>query len=266
MQLSKLGTVGKYVKRLILLFLIIDAVFLLATHLTFFLEYIIETTLIGIPIWLGFGFISPKVLTILLSLSRNLRRNACLIEPKVLLEESGRLEKFFIALDSTVTPTLFLFGILNVIVNHFMFILGYGMLLFMVLTTFVTGVIFSPMYVLRDSGLLIIDIDKRAIEPLGRASNNYLRGISGISAFLGFLYTVFIQSFDVYATLMVLMAVVTIIYPPIVVILVIYMHKHSSFVRKLNILLGEKFPKCRITIELDVEGEGKIVIKQGNQS
>ena len=262
MQLSKLGTAGRYIERLILIFLIINAIFLLATHLTFFLEYIIETTLLGIPIWLGFGFISPRVLTVILSLSRSIRRKACLIEPKNLLEQSSKLEKFFASLDLTVTPTLFLFGLLNVIVNHFMFILGYGMLFFMVLTTFVTGVIFPPIYILRDSGLLVIDTDKRTIEPLGRASNNYLRGISGISAFLGFLYTVFIQSFDVYATLMVLMAVITIIYPPIVVILTIYIYKHHSFVKKLNNLLANKFPKCKITIELNIEGEGKIEIKQ----
>jgi len=118
--------------------------------------------------------------------------------------------------------------------------------------------------VLRDSGLVTIDVDKRSIQPLGRSSNSYLRGLSGISAFLGFLYTVFIQSFDVYATLLVFMAVMTVLYPPIVVILAVYMHKHNSFVRKLNTLLSQKFSRCKIIIEFNIEGEGEIVFRENN--
>ncbi|MGQ4891273.1 MAG: hypothetical protein ACP6IP_02175 [Candidatus Njordarchaeia archaeon] len=48
----KLTSIWRAAKRAILLFLIADAIFLLATHLTFFVEYIVETILIGIPVWL----------------------------------------------------------------------------------------------------------------------------------------------------------------------------------------------------------------------
>ena len=259
--MSKFWWTVNVIKRSFLLFLFTYALFLLTTQFTILFEYVVETIALGVPLWLAFGFISPRLLIFSSNLPLGINKRMCLMGPSHTFNNAKILNKFLTSLDLTVTPTLFLFGVLNVILNYFFFMLGYGITLFVVLITFVTGAIFPPILILRDSGLIIIDTDRRTIQPLGRAVNNYLRGISGISALLGFFYTIFTLSFNIFATIEIIMAVITIVYPPMVAILFTYMFKHPQFVEKLNRNLSKKVPNCKVTVEFIRDSTGKIEIK-----
>ncbi|MCD6483925.1 MAG: hypothetical protein J7L47_02300 [Candidatus Odinarchaeota archaeon] len=243
------------IARAILVFLIVDSTFLLATHMSSFVPYVVETIIIGVPVWLIFGALAPKIIT------SALRKNSSEHPGGLYLLDSLQKEKprktralFAMALDYSISPTLFMFGVLNVIVNHFSFVLSsYGTLLFMFLLTFGLGVVFPIIYILRDSNLIVVDSEHKVIQPIGVGINRSLNSVSGVSAFLGFLYTVFAQSFDAFSTFIVLLAVTTVVYPPLLVILLFYTYKHLRFVEKTNSLLSKKFKKCRIVIETSVQ-------------
>ena len=240
--------------RAILLFLIFESTFLLATHMNSFIPYVIETILLGVPVWLFFGFLSPKLIASVLRPNSSEDTGGLYLLDSLQKEKPRRKRTLIaMALDYSVSPTLFMFGVLNVIVNHFSFVLSYGALLLMLLLTFGLGVVFPIIYILRDSSLIIIDNEQKVIQPIGIGINRSLNSVSGVSAFLGFLYTVFAQSFDAFSTFIVLLAVTTVVYPPIIVITLFYTYKHLGFVNKLNTLLLRKFKKCKIIIETGVE-------------
>ena len=240
--------------RAILVFLIIDSVFLLATHMSDFILYVIETIILGVPVWVLFGALSPRIIAFVLKPNHSEKNGGLYLLDSLQKQKISRKRTWFaMALDYSISPTLFMFGLLNVIINHFSFVLSYGALLFMFLLTFVLGVIFPIIYILRDSSVIAVDNNQKVIQPIGVGINRSLNSISGVSAFLGFLYTVFAQSFDAFSTFIVLLAVTTVVYPPIIVITLFYTYKHIEFVNRLNSRLSQKFKKCRIVVETGVK-------------
>lgn len=254
---SKINFAKIAIKRGILIFLIFGTTFLLIFHLRSFIEFLLEMIMLGIPIWLAFGYVMPRVIAMIVrDRSNDSGSGFFLLESSSDINASSRSKRgyklFFKALDFTITPLMFMFGILNIILNHISFLLDYDIfiVIFMLILSLGFGFLFPTIYILRDSNLVIIDSREKVMQPIGKALDSTMRRFSGLTAFLGFLYTLYNQSFDVSATISVLMAITTVTYPPLLVILLFYTYKHSAFVRKINQLFSKKFKKCRVIIEI----------------
>ncbi len=250
-----------FIARAILLFVLADSLFLLFTHLVEFIPSSLETIALGIPTWIVFGAISPYVVYALFYVLGYFKRNFYLLRvPNK--EESIRVDTFFFrSLDMTITPTLFIFGVLNFVLNYFNFVLSFGIYLFMFLLVVVLGFLIPLINIIKDSELVIISPENRTIQPVGTPLKVYLRGISGITAFFGLAFTLLMSNVDIYSTFIVLMAVLTVTYPPIFVICLAYNTVHNLFVGKFNSLLSKRFRKCKVTVEIGSVSENVMIIR-----
>jgi len=246
----------------LLIFILADSLFLLFTHLINFIYSAIETILLGIPAWISLGFISIYIIYGIVYLLSLFKKDYYLIKNTEITSFRRRLDLFLTTLDMTVTPTLFIFGVLNFVLNYFNYMLNYGIYLFMFLLVFVLGIFMPLINIIKDSDLVIIKKDERLVQPVGKTLLMYLRGISGLTALLGFLYTLIRINLNLYDSLMVLMALLTVIYPPIIAICFAYNIVHRRFVKRLNNLFEKRFKRCRMIIEIGEIKDSGIIIKE----
>ncbi len=245
----------------ILIFILADSLFLLFTHLTNFIYSTLETIALGIPVWIIFGFLSIYLIYAIMLLLSHFKKDYFLLKnPESIIR--NKRDMLIKTLDMTITPTLFVFGALNFVLNYFNFMLTYGMYLFMFLLIFVLGIFVPLINIIKDSDLVIIKRNERIIQPLGKTLLMYLRGISGLTALFGFLYTLIRINLVLYNAFMVLMALLTVTYPPIITICFAYSIVHRNFVTRLNKLFERRFKKCRIIIELGNIDSSEIIIKE----
>lgn len=99
--------------------------------------------------------------------------------------------------------------------------------------------------------LIILNEEKRTIEPFGLRLQSYLRGISSFTAILGLAYNLLTISKDLDFTIKVLSMVFWTVYPTLVFIKVAYDQVHPFYVSKLNKMLDKGFKPCKVVVKID---------------
>lgn len=144
------------------------------------------------------------------------------------------LDRLFTAVDDSILPTLFLFGIFNYVLGTL------GTLnapIFNYLAVFsapILGLIVPILKVMLDSDLVRFYPDKRLLEPVGRMYLLYLRSIAGYTAVVSLLITLIQVAKDIAWALISMAAVFALAYIQIFFTVLIYNFFHGKYVEKLN--------------------------------
>ncbi|MGQ4833830.1 MAG: hypothetical protein ACP6IS_08030 [Candidatus Asgardarchaeia archaeon] len=135
-----IGKIKRIFVRATLLFVLGDSLFLLFTHLVDFIPSSLETIALGIPAWIIFGSMAPYIMYGIVYLLGYIKKDLYLLKSNNPLTQRKATTFFFQSLDLTLTPTLFIFGVLNFVLNYFNFVLEFGIYLFMFLLVVVLGI------------------------------------------------------------------------------------------------------------------------------
>ena len=144
------------------------------------------------------------------------------------------LDRLFAAVDDSILPTLFLFGVFNYVLG------ALGTLnapIFNYLAVFsapILGLIIPILKVMLDSDLVRFYPDKRLLEPVGRMYLLYLRSIAGYTAVASFLITIIQVAGDITQALITMAAVFALAYIQIFFTVFVYNFFHGKYVEKLN--------------------------------
>jgi len=186
----------------ILLFVLCYSVVLLVTTLNYFTAYISQTVVFGIPVWISIGALTPYlVYYVILPPINAIRHDLYLIKPNRKTNPKNMLDVFLLSIDTSLNPTLFALGILNLVFNYFNFIFELGIILFVYTLVFGLGIVIPIITIIKDSDLVIFNASERVIQPFGAKLQSYFRGISGFTAIFGLLYNILLLSGDVFLQL-----------------------------------------------------------------
>ena len=137
------------------------------------------------------------------------------------------------SVNTSLSPTFLAFGILNLILNYFNFVLSLGFMLFVYLVVMGLGTIIPLVWVVVDSNLVLVDMEQQVVQPVGTLLRSYLRGISSFAGILGLSYTLFSLTGDITIAVTLLLAILALTFPSIFIINAIYTVISSTFCRKV---------------------------------
>jgi len=259
----KIGDISfkRLLVKVISTFILCYSVVLLVTTLSPFTAYILQTVVFGIPVWISIGALTPYlVYYIILPSIKTIRHDLFLIKPSNNNPKS-MFNVFLLSIDTSLNPTLFALGILNLIFNYFDFIFELGIILFVYTLVFVLGIVIPIITVVKDSDLVIFNVSERMIQPFGAKLQSYFRGISGFTAIFGLLYNILLLSGDVFLAINIFLLVLALTYPAIFAINFVYSLVHPLFVRNLNRLLSKRLKKCKVIVKVN-DKDGDFVIAE----
>ncbi|MGQ4832996.1 MAG: hypothetical protein ACP6IS_03725 [Candidatus Asgardarchaeia archaeon] len=206
--------------------------------------FIVLSIVIGIFVWIIVGRASVGIINRLLLLPARKLFGKHLFLIQLERRVTGTfLDKLFLAVDDSLLPTLFFFGIYSYVLGSAKDVSIFSILV--VLSSPLLGLIVPIIKVLLDSDLVRFYPEKRLLEPVGRQYLQYMKSIAGYTAIFSFLMNLFsvasqssvAGSNPLVNALILFLASVVMAYSQIFVVVFVYSFFHTKYVERLNDLL-----------------------------
>ncbi len=201
---------------------------------------IIISIVLGVFVWIFIGRISVSIINrfILLPTKKLFGKHLFLLHVERRVTGTF-LDRLFLAVDDSLLPTLFFFGIYSYVLGNVQSVDVFSILV--VLASPLLGLFVPIIKVLLDSDLVRFYPKKRLLEPVGRQYLQYMKSIAGYTAIFSFLLSLFSIARNsenpIGAVIVLFLASVVIAYSQIYLVVFIYNFFHEKYVDRLNEIL-----------------------------